>query len=247
MNKTLVNILIDLLAALLFLGMIATGYLLRFPLPPGSNKTLALWGFSRHQWGDIHFWISLGLLLVLLIHMALHWNWIVTVIGKRCHRVKTTQPSLSRSGIGTLCVFTVLFVLFGWLAQRDVKTLTDSCCPTAAGGDQIATRNHDVSADQASQQPAKALVWDDIYPIFAANCLDCHGPRQRLADFRVDSREDFFKNAERPALVWPGQSGQSPLIAIISGARTDMPMANSHRLADAEVSRIAAWIDQGAK
>jgi len=44
MNRTIANIIIDIIAAFLFLGMIATGYLLRFPLPPGSNKTLSLWG-----------------------------------------------------------------------------------------------------------------------------------------------------------------------------------------------------------
>jgi len=60
MNRTLANIIIDIIAAFLLLGMIATGYLLRFPLPPRSNKFLSLWGYTRHQWGDVHFWISLG-------------------------------------------------------------------------------------------------------------------------------------------------------------------------------------------
>ena len=60
MNRTITKIIVDSVAAFLFLDMIATGYLLRFPLPPGSNKTLSLLGFTRHQWGDIHFWIAWG-------------------------------------------------------------------------------------------------------------------------------------------------------------------------------------------
>jgi hypothetical protein len=131
----MLNIIIDLVAMLLFLGMIATGYLLRFPLPPGTNKTLTLWGLSRHQWGDVHFWISLGLLAVLLIHLALHWNWIVTVIGKRCHLIKTSQPSLVRSAIWTIVVFSGLCISFGWLAQRNVKELAQPICASAARND----------------------------------------------------------------------------------------------------------------
>jgi len=55
MNRTIANVIIDLAAALLFVGMIATGYILRFPLPPGSNRVLSLWGLTRHQWGGIHY------------------------------------------------------------------------------------------------------------------------------------------------------------------------------------------------
>jgi hypothetical protein len=112
MNRTLLNILVDLAVGLLFLGMIATGYLLRFPLPPGSNKTHSLWGLTRHQWGDVHFWISLGLVLMLVVHLVLHWNWVVTVIGKRCHLVETSQPSLVRSAIWTIGVFLAICMTF---------------------------------------------------------------------------------------------------------------------------------------
>lgn len=247
MNRTLVNIIIDLVAALLFLGMIATGYLLRFPLPPGSNKTLTLWGLGRHQWGDIHFWISLGLLTVLIIHLALHWNWIVTVIGKRCNLIKTSQPSLLRSAIWTIGVFTVLCIAFGWLAQRDVKVLPQPICSSVSGKDQINTQDHDLHTGEPSTPQANNLGWDDVYPIFATNCLDCHGPQKNLAGFRVDRLEDFFKNNGHASLVTPGQSSQSPLIAIISGKRTNMAMAESHKLSDTEVSLITTWIDQGAK
>jgi len=247
MNRTLVNIIIDLVATLLFLGMIATGYLLRFPLPPGSNKTLTLWGLSRHQWGDIHFWISLGLLAVLVIHLALHWNWIVTVIGKRCHLIKTSQPSLVRSAIWTLGVFIALCIAFGWLAQRDVKEIHQPICSTVSGKDQINIQKHDLHTAEPSTSQDKTLVWDDVYPIFVTNCLDCHGPQKHYAGFRVDHLDDFFKNDGNSSLVLPGQSSQSPLIAIISGGRADMAMTESHKLSDSEVSLITTWIDQGAK
>lgn len=247
MNRRLVNIIIDLVATLLFLGMVATGYLLRYPLPPGSNKTLTLWSLSRHQWGDIHFWISLGLLAVMIFHLALHWNWIVTVIGKRCRLIKTSQPSLVRSAIWTLGVFIGLCLAFGWLAQRDVKEIPQLVCSSVSGKYQNDTAEHDLHTAEPNATQADPLAWGDVYPIFVTNCLDCHGPQKHYAGFRVDQFEDFFKNVSGLSLVLPGQSSESQLIAIISGERTNMAMAESHKLSDSEVSRIKTWIDQGAK
>ncbi len=56
--------------------MVGTGYILWFVLPPGTNRTHILWGLLRHQWGTLHFWISVMLLTVLAVHVALHWRWL---------------------------------------------------------------------------------------------------------------------------------------------------------------------------
>jgi len=249
MNRTIANIIIDIVAAFLFLGMILTGYLLRFPLPPGSNKTLSLWGYSRHQWGDIHFWISLGLLVVLVIHLVLHWNWIVTVIGKRCHLVKTAHPSLVRSGILTSCIVTLAITLFAWTAQNSVK---ETARPMRGKHwAQIRQHNEPIAPLEEPVQgglvQAQIVVWKDVYPVFENNCLPCHGPQKQLANFRVDRSEDFFGSKDRPPLVIPGQSSISPLIAIVSGAKKDMPMADRHKLSSQEVDLLKAWIDSGAE
>ena len=71
MSRGPLNLLIDMLAGACLLTTVATGYVLRFPLPPGTNRTHELWGLSRHEWGAIHSWASLGLLLVLIIHFGL--------------------------------------------------------------------------------------------------------------------------------------------------------------------------------
>ena len=62
--------------------MIATGIILRFALPPGTNRLLALWGLTRHQWGDLHFWLALAALGVVIIHLILHWTWVVSVVRR---------------------------------------------------------------------------------------------------------------------------------------------------------------------
>ena len=247
MNRTISNIIIDIIAAFLFLGMIATGYLLRFPLPPGSNKMLSLWGYTRHQWGDVHFWISLGLLVVLIIHLVLHWNWIVTVIGKRCHLVKTAHPSLIRSGVLTGGIVILMVSLFAWVAQNSVKEIARPM----RGKHFMQTNPNNESSTAAQTQSSIDLgsveFWKDVYPIFENNCLSCHGPQKQLANFRVDRSEDFFGGNGRPALIIPRQSAISPLIAIVSGTKKDMPMAEMHKLPEQNVMLLKAWIDSGAE
>ncbi len=242
MNRTLINIVIDLIAALLFLGMLATGYLLRFPLPPGSNKTHVLWGLTRHEWGDIHFWISLGLLLIMLLHLALHWNWIVTVIGKRCGLVKDKQPSLLRCGVWTVVCLAVICGGFAWIVEQNVKTFDSPRRGHGVGGRWKDNANPPEPTVESQNQ---APIWQDVLPIFEKNCLSCHGPQRQLAGFRADSRQDFFKS-DRP-LVIPGRPEQSPLLAIVSGLRPEMAMADVHRLPEAEVLRIKTWIANGAQ
>lgn len=247
MNRTIANIVIDIIAAFLFLGMIATGYLLRFPLPPGSNKTLSLWGYTRHQWGDVHFWISVGLLVVLLVHLVLHWNWIVTVIGKRCHLVKTAHPSLVRSGIFTGGIVILTITLFAWSAQNSVKEMARPMRGKHIAHPAEVNESAGTTPVQNGIGQESIEFWKYVYPIFENNCLSCHGPQKHLGNFRVDTIEDFFGSNGRDPLILPGQSSQSPLIAIVSGTRKDMPQADRHTLSGHDVTLLKAWIDSGAE
>ena len=132
MNRTLLNLLIDLTAASLFLAMIVTGYILRFPLPPGTNKTVTLWSLTRHEWGTIHSWISLALLSAILVHVVLHWQWIVSVLGKRLRLTSKAHPRLLPSGLIVASLLGLALALFAWVAQQSVKPITEAIpgvCP----------------------------------------------------------------------------------------------------------------------
>lgn len=37
----------------------------------------ALWGLSRADWLDLHRWAGLAMVATVLIHLLLHWQWIV--------------------------------------------------------------------------------------------------------------------------------------------------------------------------
>jgi hypothetical protein len=245
MSRTIANVIIDVTAAVLFLGMIATGYVLRFPLPPGTNKLFTLWDLTRHEWGSIHFWISLGLLTILFVHVILHWQWIVTVLGKRLHLVTSAPPPLLRSGITVLVILGLAFAVFAWATHSSVQSITaplPGVCPpedTVAG----VTTNHTRQVWHAQQL---IIFWRDIYPLLEKKCLSCHGPRQQFGNFRVDRRDDFLRDAGNGPLVVPGKSADSRLITLVSGARKEVVMADRHTLAEHEVTLLKAWIDAGA-
>jgi hypothetical protein len=80
-SRTLLNFVIDSLGLLLMLSMLCTGVIIRFVLPPGSSgrnggRGFSLWGMERHAWGDLHFWLAVSLVGLLLLHVALHWSWV---------------------------------------------------------------------------------------------------------------------------------------------------------------------------
>lgn len=81
------NFIIDILAFIFFLFLTSTGIIVHYLLPAGSGGTHTIWGWGRHDWGDIHFYFAVGFLLILALHIFKHWKWIwCLVTGKQ--RVK---------------------------------------------------------------------------------------------------------------------------------------------------------------
>jgi hypothetical protein len=250
MKRFFDNLVIDLIAAGLMIGMGTTGYILRFPLPPGSNKYLTLWGLTRHQWGDVHFWISLGLLAVILLHLCLHWQWLAISVNRRFWSTKPSPGSHVVSGLTTFFVLVAVLVLFGWAAHSNVERITESreevCPPSGPEGGVKPSSGPLPETSTAAGEPDVAF-WKDVYPLLERSCLSCHGPKKQRGDFRADRREDFFGKGGSAPLIVPGKSAESPLIAIVSGQRKDMPRPDVHQLPDEKVTLLRAWIDSGAR
>ena len=79
-RRNALNYWIDLAMFLLMIGIAFIGILLGFVIPKGerfSDKAKSFWGIGRHDWGDIHLWLSLTFVVLLIVHLWLHWGWIV--------------------------------------------------------------------------------------------------------------------------------------------------------------------------
>ncbi|MEJ2529375.1 MAG: DUF4405 domain-containing protein, partial [Gammaproteobacteria bacterium] len=83
MNRSGLNLAIDIVAFAGFVVLSTTGILMRYLLPPGSGHFSTIWGLDRHEWGTIHFWISALFFLILAFLLVLHWRWLVSVVTGR--------------------------------------------------------------------------------------------------------------------------------------------------------------------
>ncbi len=134
MKRNVWNIVIDAISFVVFMLMISTGLLLKFILPPGSGrvemllrgsgrgieKTIDVFmGLTRHEWGEIHFWIAFGFLIVLIVHLILHWNWIkaVTFGTKQC-----PQPFKRKVITISVMCFVIVALLLPWIAKKQTYT-----------------------------------------------------------------------------------------------------------------------------
>jgi hypothetical protein len=79
MKKNSMKYFVD---AILFVDMCSIaviGLLLAFIIPDGRTGHGAshFLGLHRHDWGDIHLYLSIGLLLLLIVHIWFNWTWVV--------------------------------------------------------------------------------------------------------------------------------------------------------------------------
>jgi hypothetical protein len=83
MSKATINFVIDTVAFAAIVLLAATGALIHYVLPPGSGHFSQLWGMDRHQWGEIHFFLAIVLLCAVVVHLFLHWHWVVRMVQGR--------------------------------------------------------------------------------------------------------------------------------------------------------------------
>jgi len=86
-NKSKINLLIDAIMLIVFMAVAGLGFLIKYVLLPGykinelydSNTELFFWGLDRHQWGTIHLYLAFSLILLMILHIILHWGMIVCI------------------------------------------------------------------------------------------------------------------------------------------------------------------------
>jgi len=89
MNRSSLNFIIDLVSFINLLGLVFTGFIMKYILPPGTGglgrgfrggrggeHIKNLWSLSRHEWGNVHFWLAGLFIALMIVHIILHWGWI---------------------------------------------------------------------------------------------------------------------------------------------------------------------------
>src|SRR5579863_4006595 len=99
----------------------------------------------------------------------------------------------------------------------------------------------------ATPQPGKVDFTRDIQPLLESRCQVCHGAQQQMAGLRLDSGESILKGASDGPVVQPGKSAASRLIERVTSSKKGFAMPPvGEPLAQDQIAKLRAWIDQGA-
>ena len=157
MKRTHLNFIIDIIAFAGFVFLTTTGVLLHYLLPPGSGHFATLWGLDRHQWGTLHFWISVVFFSVLALHLVLHWRWLASLVAGR-----TPEGSGLRLGLGLVGVLTLIaFSIAPLIAPVEISsTKSDSLIPSSHPFENIEVRGSMtlLELEQTTGVPADYII-----------------------------------------------------------------------------------------
>jgi mono/diheme cytochrome c family protein len=88
----------------------------------------------------------------------------------------------------------------------------------------------------------------DIQPIFARACLACHGAQKHKGGLRLDVGAAALKGGNSGPVIKPGDGAHSRLVQLVAGLDAELSMPpKGQKLTPAEVAKLRAWIDQGAR
>ena len=122
-TRTSVNFWLDVVSLIVMIALAATGGLIHFVLPAGTGHFYVLFGWDRHDIGQLHFYLAVAAGALLAVHVWLHWNWICCVIAKMVGKTAPSQKSQTIWGITLLLLIAVLLCggLF-WASSLVQKT-----------------------------------------------------------------------------------------------------------------------------
>lgn len=236
MRRAILNLMIDSVAAALLTALVGTAYLLWFVLPPGTQRTHALWGLLRHQWGTAHFWIGVVLLAVLAVHVALHWRWLVTGLSKRFGAEAWAQRSPRRAGFAVLAAAALPLTTLAVAAHLSVRPMDSPLHPLA---DDATTGT--AALESPGPRASRARLDGRVAGVLAERCAPCHGAGAPAAGVRADTPEALLQAQRGVQWVAPGRPDESRLFKVVGG-QSAAHLAGKHRLPQSEVDALRAWI-----
>jgi len=86
-----------------------------------------------------------------------------------------------------------------------------------------------------------------IKPILSDNCLECHSQDKRKGGLSLTTYGDVLDGGKDGAVVRPGHSARSMIIARIKGEQGDRMPLDELPLSDAQIALLQRWIDEGAR
>lgn len=119
-SKTIVNFWLDATLLATFLVFCWISAVLQFVFPVGAAPDAhQIWGANAGNWQSAQFFVLCVLSGGILLHVMLHWSWIMGVIETRFWGRKGGRDNGSHTLIGVGLLLAILHLLaFGCLAAR---------------------------------------------------------------------------------------------------------------------------------
>ena len=86
--------------------------------------------FSRHTWDDLHTWFGALMIAAVVVHFAIHWNWVKGMAKRMMKSVTGKGARMNRHGYLNVAVDAPWPSASCWLPSRG----STSCSCPAAGG-----------------------------------------------------------------------------------------------------------------
>ncbi len=104
---------VDTLMFLCVSGIVLIGLLMGFVIPEGRvglGESKYFLGLHRHQWGDIHLYLSLAFTVFVIVHIVLAWSWFK---GK----ARSIFGKAWKAAVGLTVVAAFLIPVIFWLSM----------------------------------------------------------------------------------------------------------------------------------
>jgi hypothetical protein len=90
-NRAKLNYWLDAAIGVAFLLSAISG--LVFLLPVGLSSGSGILGLSYQAWDNLHTWSSLAMITGVLVHLVLHWRWIISMTRRMLSKpVRASRP-----------------------------------------------------------------------------------------------------------------------------------------------------------
>ncbi|MFO1094369.1 MAG: DUF4405 domain-containing protein [Planctomycetaceae bacterium] len=119
-SRTVVNFWLDATLLVTFLVLCWISAILQFVFPAGAAPdAFQVWGATAPDWQNRQFWVLCVFAIGILLHVMLHWSWIMGVITTRFLGRKATRDNGAQTLIGVGLLLAILHLLaLGFLAAR---------------------------------------------------------------------------------------------------------------------------------
>jgi hypothetical protein len=87
---------------------------------------------GRHDWGDLHFWVSVALGVLLVIHVALHWSWVCMTVRRSLGGKDAGQLTAIKRNAYGVGFLVALFAIFGGFTRYAGSVVQEVRSPVTA-------------------------------------------------------------------------------------------------------------------